>query len=78
MNDYESGEEGLSEEDEITHHVLFTENNPISFVVAVKNPKWLNAMDVEMEAIERKNTWVLLIYLQEKKQLGSSGFTRRS
>ena len=59
MRDYESGE-GLSEEEEnMTNMAMFAGADPISFEEAVKSEKWRNAMNLELESIEKNDTWEL-------------------
>ncbi|KAI5316393.1 hypothetical protein L3X38_036100 [Prunus dulcis] len=60
MKDYESGQ-GLSEEEEsnIAYLALSTDSDPIFFEDAVKNEKWRQAMNSEIEAIEKNDTWEL-------------------
>ncbi|KAI5335657.1 hypothetical protein L3X38_025790 [Prunus dulcis] len=60
MKDYESGQ-GLSEEEEsnIAYLALSTDSDPIFFEDAVKNEKWRQAMNFEIETIERNDTWEL-------------------
>jgi hypothetical protein len=46
-------------EDLITHFALFSDCDPKTFESAVKEEKWRKAMDDEIDAIERNNTWEL-------------------
>ena len=46
-------------DDPITHFALFSDCDPTSFEVAVKESKWRKAMDEEIAVIERNNTWEL-------------------
>ena len=70
MADYTSGEE-ISDDDNIAaHYALFAGNNPITFEEAIKSEKWRKAMDAEIEAIERNNTWKLVVLPQGKKTVG--------
>ncbi|KAJ9554165.1 hypothetical protein OSB04_018210 [Centaurea solstitialis] len=55
MSDYTSGE-GLSEEEEA---VMMIEDDPVTFQEAVKIAKWKEAMEKEMDSIERNGTWEL-------------------
>ena len=59
MRDYVSGE-GFFEEKDMAYLALFTDIDPISYEEAVKSDKWNKAMDSEIEAIERNNTWELI------------------
>ncbi|KAK8515831.1 hypothetical protein V6N12_016137 [Hibiscus sabdariffa] len=58
MWDYVTGEE-LSEEDNKAYLIISGMDDPMHFEDAVKTEKWRRAMDEEMEAIERNNTWEL-------------------
>lgn len=58
MKDYESGQ-GLSEEEDFANLALFIDSDPIFYEDAVKNEKWRAAMNLEIEAIERNDTWEL-------------------
>lgn len=72
MNDYESGE-GISQEEEeedVTNMVLFTTADPVHFEEAVKSKKWRAAMDAEMKAIEKNETWVLTDLPSHAKKIG--------
>ncbi|KAE9587788.1 putative RNA-directed DNA polymerase [Lupinus albus] len=46
-------------DDPIIHFALFSYCDPTIFEVAVKEPKWRKAMDAEITAIERNDTWEL-------------------
>ena len=69
MKDYVPGE-GLSEEDNEAHLVISATDDPMHFEDAIKSEKWRKAMDVEMEAIERNNTWELTELPEEAKKVG--------
>ncbi|CAL9016699.1 unnamed protein product [Prunus brigantina] len=58
MEDYVSGE-GLSEEEDMAYLAMFAANDPVLFEEAVKDAKWKVAMDVEIEAIKKNDTWEL-------------------
>ena len=58
MNDYVS-HINFSEEEGQAHLVLFAELDPITYAQAVQSEKWKQAMDSEIAAIERNNTWEL-------------------
>ena len=68
MDDYESGE-GLSQEDE-ANMVLFATVDPVHFEEAVKSQKWKVAMDDEIKAIEKNETWVLTDLPAHSKKIG--------
>ncbi|KAE8726486.1 hypothetical protein F3Y22_tig00006743pilonHSYRG00004 [Hibiscus syriacus] len=69
MRDYVSGE-GLSEEENSSHFVLFATADPVHFVDAVKLEKWRKERDVEMKAIERNNKWEMVDLPQGAKKVG--------
>ena len=58
MDYYEVTRIGQSE-DPIVHFALFADCDPVTFEEAVKQSKWRKAMDEELAAIERNNTWKL-------------------
>lgn len=68
MTDYVSGDE-LSDDDNVAHHALFADNNPVLFEDAVNNVKWRKAMDAEIEAIEKNDTWELTDLPAEEKTI---------
>ncbi|XP_060668087.1 uncharacterized mitochondrial protein AtMg00810-like [Ziziphus jujuba] len=69
MRDYES-REGLYEEENTAYQALFVGSDPVSFGDAVKSMKWKKTMDVEIEAIERNDTWKLIDLPVEAKKVG--------
>lgn len=69
MQDYETGE-GLSEEDDEIEMAMFAAADPIHFEDAVKGEKWRKAMDVEIEAIKRNETWELVELPKGEKKVG--------
>ncbi|KAL0433701.1 UNVERIFIED_CONTAM: Retrovirus-related Pol polyprotein from transposon RE1 [Sesamum latifolium] len=68
MRDYETGE-GLSEEDNEAFLMIST-NDPVQFEEAIKSEKWRRAMDAEMEAIQKNNTWELTELPKGAKKYG--------
>ncbi|KAJ9560092.1 hypothetical protein OSB04_005252 [Centaurea solstitialis] len=56
-------------DDPLTHFALFSDCDPIFFGEAVKEPKWRKAMDAEIAAIERNNTWELCDLPQKQKTI---------
>lgn len=69
MFDYVSGDE-LSDDDPIVHLALFADSDPISFNDAANNIKWKKAMDAEIEAIKKNETWVLTDLPPGEKTIG--------
>ena len=49
---------------------LFVEFDRITYEKAMKNDKWKKAMDAEIEAIERNNTWELIEMPPKGKVIG--------
>ncbi|KAL9384923.1 hypothetical protein Peur_021933 [Populus x canadensis] len=58
MTDYVSGDE-LSDEETTVHFALFAGSDPMLFTEAVKEEKWKRAMNAEIQAIEKNETWEL-------------------
>ena len=46
-----------AKDDAVNHFALFADCDPIMFESAVREEKWRKAMDAEIEAIERNDTW---------------------
>lgn len=70
LQEYVSGE-GLSESDEDSNLLMFTAtDDPISFEEAVNNPKWREAMDLEINSIEKNGTWELTTLPAGVKTIG--------
>ncbi|KAL0286926.1 UNVERIFIED_CONTAM: hypothetical protein Sangu_2716100 [Sesamum angustifolium] len=59
MEDYFTGD-GLSERDDEAYFLMFAIMDPIRIKDTVENEKWKHAIDVEMEAIKRNDTWELV------------------
>lgn len=66
MEDYEVN--GI--EDPITYFALFADCDPMTFESAVKEEKWRQAMDDEIDAIERNDTWELIDLPPGQKSIG--------
>ena len=69
MRDYVSGE-GLSEEEDSANLALFSSSDPVHFEEAVKHDNWRKAMDMEIKAIKRNNTWELTDLPTGAKKIG--------
>lgn len=70
MRDYVS-QDGLSEEEDTNVNLaLFASADPVHFEEAVKHDKWRIAMDMEMKATERNNTWELTDLPTGAKKIG--------
>ena len=69
MYDYEVT--GIDQsEDPLTHFALFSDCDPTTFESAVKDAKRWKAMDDEIEAIERNDTWELTSLPKGHKTIG--------
>ena len=49
---------------------LFIDCEPLSFEEATKNKKWRQAMEEEIDAVQRNETWELAILLEGQKAVG--------
>ncbi|GAU43218.1 hypothetical protein TSUD_301050 [Trifolium subterraneum] len=58
-------------EGDLVHLAFNAEAEPVNFEDAVKNEKWLSAMNEEIESIERNNTW------EQKARLVVKGFLQK-
>ena len=56
--------------DESVNFTLFSHSDPIYFEEDVNADKWYNAMDEEIEAIERNETWELPTSPPKKQVIG--------
>jgi hypothetical protein len=66
MRDYVSGE-GLSDDEEKTNFATLFTDDPFYYEDVVKYEMWRKAMDSEIEAIEKNNTWQLMKLLARGK-----------
>jgi hypothetical protein len=69
MIDYVSGDE-LSDKDTTAYFALFAGSNPMFFTEIVKEEKWKRAMDAEIQAIEKNETWELTDLPEGQKIIG--------
>ncbi len=65
----------LTYDDFVIHHYAYMvrviqEVEPTCFEQAVGNPKWDNAMDEEMAALDANATWELVALLEDNKIIG--------
>ena len=56
--------------DESVNFALFCHSDLVYFEEAMKEEKWCNAMDEEMDAIERNETWELTTLPPKKQVIG--------
>ena len=54
--------------------LYFHVDDHIHFEEAVKDKKWIDAMDEEMNAIEKNKTWELVDLPKSKEVIGVNGF----
>lgn len=69
MTDYESGSE-LTDDEAIAHLALFSDCDPITYEEAAKETKWREAMNAEMNSIEKNDTWELAELPKGQKSIG--------
>lgn len=70
LNDYEmQPDSAVIEEGDLIHLALFTENEPATFEEAIRNEEWMNAMEEELNSIERNHTWDLVSLPPGKKAI---------
>ena len=87
LQDYETGE-GLSEDedyfamfisDDEDYFAMFTSHeDPSSFEEAERDEKWRKAMDLEIEAIKKNETWQLTTLPKGAKKIGVKWFLEPS
>ena len=69
MEDYEV-QRINNNEDPFSHFALFLDCDPVTFEDVVKESKWIKAIDAEIAAIERTNTWELTELPKGQKTIG--------
>ncbi|GMI68030.1 cysteine-rich RLK (RECEPTOR-like protein kinase) 8 [Hibiscus trionum] len=69
MRDYET-REVLSEDENEAYLLMSVADDPVLFDEADKSEKWKRAMDAEMEAIQKNNTWGLTESPKGAKKIG--------
>ena len=57
-------------DDPLTYFAMFSYCDPTIFEAAIKEPKWRKAMDAEITAIERNDTWELCDLPKGQKTIG--------
>lgn len=75
MENYETFE-GLSNEDGLNAMITLTKDNSLTFEEAVKSKEWKDIMMTEIESIEKKKSWEIVVFLKEWIPLELSGFSR--
>ena len=69
MRDYISSE-GLLEEETELNMAIVTSDDPVSYEEALKSYKWREAMNVEIESIQKNETWSLTELPAGTKKIG--------
>ncbi|GKU93614.1 hypothetical protein SLEP1_g7191 [Rubroshorea leprosula] len=59
----------VDDDGELVHFAFFVDSEPVTFEEAIQDPRWVNAMNEEIKAIERNNTWVLTDIPQAHKAI---------
>ncbi|XP_050890965.1 uncharacterized protein LOC127096440 [Lathyrus oleraceus] len=72
LKDYEVGQyhDLDNMEEEITYYALFADCDHVTHEEAANKDCWMKAMDEEIHAIEKNNTWELTILPEGKKPIG--------
>ena len=68
MRDYETGESVEEVDEEFAFHI--SNDDHVNFEEAVKEKKWQEAMELEIQAIERNQTWELVTLSHQEKKIG--------
>ncbi|GKV41340.1 hypothetical protein SLEP1_g48885 [Rubroshorea leprosula] len=70
LNDIYRETEEIEETNDVTLFCLFADIEPINFNEAAKDEKWRKAMDEEMNAIKKNDTWELVTLPQGHAAIG--------
>lgn len=71
MQDFVIGEEVNDEEEAFSNFALYvSKDDPVHFYDAVKEDKWNEAMQLEIQSIERNRTWELVDLPPQAKKIG--------
>ena len=72
MQDYEVGRDDDPEdrEEEVTYYALFADCDPVTYEEAANDDCWIKAMNEEIHAIEKNDTWELTTLPEGKKPIG--------
>lgn len=58
-------------EEDATYYALFADCDPVTHEEAANDNRWINAMDGEIQAIEKNKTWELSTLPEGKKPIGA-------
>ncbi|XP_072076479.1 uncharacterized protein [Arachis hypogaea] len=70
LADYEVGNDNDPSDEEIINFALFSDCEPLNFEKASKDNNWKKAMDEEIHAIKKNDTWELTDLPTDKKPIG--------
>ena len=59
----------VGEEGELVHYAFYADVEHVNATEALKDSKWMKAMDEELKLIEVNNTWSLIEFPQDKKEI---------
>jgi hypothetical protein len=70
--DYEVGRDDDPDdtEEEVTFYALFSDCDPVAYEEAINKECWMKAMDEEIHAIEKNDTWELTTLPEGKQPIG--------
>ncbi|GKV33750.1 hypothetical protein SLEP1_g42213 [Rubroshorea leprosula] len=70
LQDYEvTLDDEVDDDGEFVHFAFFADSEPVTFEETIQDSRWVNAMNEEIKAIERNNTWVLTDIPQAHKAI---------
>ena len=70
MEDYVVSSEQSDDDFDFSHYAFLTDCDPITFEEAAKESKWQKAMDEEILAIEKNDSWELIQLPEGQKSIG--------
>ncbi|KAG7561531.1 Zinc finger CCHC-type superfamily [Arabidopsis thaliana x Arabidopsis arenosa] len=71
LQDYERGDASTDEEEELQYVALYvSQDDPYTYEEAAEERKWRDAMDAEIESIEKNGTWELVELPVGSKKIG--------
>lgn len=71
LQDYDLiSDAAVNAEGDLVHFALLSEAEPVSLDQALQDPKWICAMEDELESIKRNETWQLVSLPSDKKPIG--------
>ncbi|OIT27673.1 retrovirus-related pol polyprotein from transposon tnt 1-94, partial [Nicotiana attenuata] len=70
LQGYVVGDDNDLSDEDIVNFALFADCDPVTFEEAVKDDRWVHAMNEEIHAIEKNNTWELTTLPPSKRPIG--------